>query len=83
MSIKEIIELVQSVGFPIVIALLFYIDLRKVVKCNTRALDGLAKQQKKLIELFNYSGIPYLAYKGRANANINKVPEKSRNIHEV
>ncbi len=80
---QEAINVIQSVGFPIFIALLFYIDLRKVVNRNTNALDSLAEQQKKLIELFNYSGIPYLAYKGRANANINKVPEKPRNIHEV
>ena len=45
---QEVISLVQSVGFPIVIALLFYIDLRRVVKCNTRAIDGLACQQKTL-----------------------------------
>ena len=48
---KEIIELVQSVGFPIVIALLFYIDLRKVVNRNTNALDLLAEQQRELVKV--------------------------------
>lgn len=40
---KEIIEVIQSVGFPIVIALLFYIDLRKVIRCNTQAIKELAQ----------------------------------------
>lgn len=47
---EEVVRLIQSVGFPIVIALLFYLDLRKVIKCNTRAIDGLAQQQKSLME---------------------------------
>ena len=40
---QEAIEMVQSVGFPIVIALLFYIDLRKVIKCNTQAIRDLSQ----------------------------------------
>ncbi len=48
---QEIINFVQSVGFPIVIALLFYIDLRKVVRCNTKAINGLAKQQTELVKV--------------------------------
>ena len=52
---QEIVGLVQSVGFPIVIALLFYLDLRKVIKCNTRAIDGLTYQQKKLLEVLKSS----------------------------
>lgn len=39
---KEIIEFIQSVGFPIVIALLFYIDLRRVIKYNTQAIRELS-----------------------------------------
>ncbi len=49
---QEAINMIQSVGFPIFIALLFYIDLRKVVNRNTNALDSLAEQQKKLVEVF-------------------------------
>ena len=39
---QDLIDIIQSVGFPIVIALLFYIDLRKVVKCNTQAINELS-----------------------------------------
>lgn len=35
--------MVQSVGFPIVIALLFYLDLRKIIKCNTKAINELSQ----------------------------------------
>jgi hypothetical protein len=54
---QEIINFVQSVGFPIVIALLFYIDFRKVIKCNTQALDGLARQQEQLIKVLQKGGM--------------------------
>lgn len=40
-TMKEFIEIVQTVGFPILIALLLYIDLRKVIKSNTRAIQEL------------------------------------------
>ncbi len=56
-SMKELIQFIQSVGFPIVIALLFYIDLRKVVNRNTNALDALAKQQAELTKILNRKGI--------------------------
>ena len=52
---KEVVGLIQSVGFPIVIALLFYLDLRKVINCNTRAIDGLTYQQKQLLEVLKNS----------------------------
>ncbi len=68
---KETIELVQSVGFPIVIALLFYIDLRKVVRCNTKAINALVKQQARLVQVLRRL---YLTYSGRVNMNTNRAP---------
>jgi len=52
---QEAINVIQSVGFPIFIALLFYIDLRKVVNSNTNALDVLAKQQGKLTKILKHN----------------------------
>ena len=37
------------------IALLFYIDLRKVVNRNTSALDALAKQQGELTKILKHN----------------------------
>ncbi len=68
---KNIVDLIQSVGFPIVIALLFYIDLRKVVRCNTRVINALAKQQARLVQVLRQ---PYLTYPGRVGMDINRVP---------
>jgi len=44
----DTLQAVKDVGFPICIALLFYLDLRKVVKSNTRAIDNLTIQQHEL-----------------------------------
>lgn len=46
----DTVELIKSVGFPIFMALLFYLDLRKVVKANTRAINGLTDQQYQLFK---------------------------------
>ena len=48
---REVINLIQSVGFPIFIALLFYIDLRQVVNRNTEAISSLTQQQGQLIKV--------------------------------
>ena len=48
---QELINLIQSVGFPIFIALLFYLDLRQVVNKNTEAINSLTRQQGQLIKV--------------------------------
>jgi len=48
----DTLQAVKDVGFPIFIALLFYLDLRKVVKGNTKAIDNLTLQQHELTKAF-------------------------------
>ncbi len=53
---SEIIEFIQATGFPIVIALLFYLDLRSIIKRNTKALFLLVNQQEQLFRHFKQRG---------------------------
>lgn len=46
----DTVEFIKSVGFPIFMVLLLYFDQRRVIKTNTKALEGLADQQHQLFK---------------------------------
>ncbi|MEK7449468.1 MAG: hypothetical protein AAB019_08290 [Planctomycetota bacterium] len=45
---EEIVKLIHATGFPIVITLLLYFDLRKLIHNNTAAIRELTQQQESL-----------------------------------
>jgi len=46
---EETLKLLTTYGFPMVFCVLFYVDLRKIVKSNTCAIKDLMQTQLTLI----------------------------------
>lgn len=51
MELKDIITLIQTVGFPIFIAVWFLIRTEKVIQASTDALNRLALIEEREIEV--------------------------------